>query len=335
MDNYVTKTAKITFIILLQILITIFIIYGFKVLLLILGGVLIALFFEGIASFINSKIPYIKKTYAKILSVLLVTTIIILLLCLLYPRVADQILKLKNELPQAFKSLKETLQANEMVNFVITSLPSNFGAEKISSNLKNFFSSFFGVLGDIYIMIFLGAFFSIQPQIYYKGIVQLLPKNKRSKALEMLKNIAEVLKKWLAGKILSMVIVGVLTGVGLAIIGIPLALTLAIVAAVTAFVPNLGPILALIPALLIAFGKGEQYVLYTFLLYIGIQAIESNLITPYIQKEMISFPMALILIAQVVLGLFTGYLGLILATPVVAIVILMIKELYIKEYLEA
>ncbi len=241
---------------------------------------------------------------------------------------------LKNDLPKAIESLKKTIASNEALNYAVTNLNNSLKGAGISSGVQKFFSSVFGVFGDFYIIIMLGIFFLVQPRIYINGIVSLFPDATKSSALEILSSIGNILKNWLLGKAFSMLIVGVLTGVGLYFLGIPLALTLAIIASVLAFIPNIGPILALLPALLIALVKGEEYVLYTFILYSGIQAVESNIITPIIQREVISFPLALILIAQVVLGLFTGYLGLILATPVVAILILLVKKIYIERYLK-
>ncbi len=333
-SNLITKTAKITFIVVLVLLLTLFFLYVFKVLLLILGGTLIALFFDGIASFINEKLPKTNKRIITVFTVGFIIGIFTLLIYNLYPRITEQIIILKNDLPEAINSLRKTIQSNEALNYIVENINNSFKSKGVSGNIQSFFSSVFGIIGDFYIMIALGFFFLVQPSIYIDGIIQLFTKNSRKEVLKTIISIEKILKKWLLGKLFSMLIVGFLTGIGLYLLGVPLALTLAIIATICAFIPNVGPIIALAPALLIAFSKGDEYVLYTFLLYTGIQVIESNIITPLIQREVISFPMALILIAQVVLGLFTGYLGLILATPVVAILLLLVKKIYIQNYLE-
>lgn len=333
-SNLITKTAKITFIVVLVLLLTLFFLYAFKVLLLILGGTLIALFFDGIASFINEKLPKTNKRIITVFTVGFIIGVFTLLIYNLYPRITEQIIILKNDLPEAINSLRKTIRSNEALNYIVENINNSFKSKGVSGNIQSFFSSVFGIIGDFYIMIALGAFFLVQPSIYIDGIIQLFTKNSKNEVFKTLTSIEKILKKWLLGKLFSMLIVGFLTGIGLYLLGVPLALTLAIIAAICAFIPNIGPIIALAPALLIAFSKGEEYILYTFLLYTGIQVIESNIITPLIQREVISFPMALILIAQVILGLFTGYLGLILATPVVAILLLLVKKIYIQNYLE-
>lgn len=332
-SDYSIKVIKTTGIVLTMILIVVLVLKGFKVLLLALAGILISIFFHGIASILQSKLP-LKRTPALIISILLFISVSVGVSFLLYPRVSSQINSLEKELPEAANETKEKIEETQVGQWVIdqtktiTKQSSNGGKQ-----ITSFFSSFFGGLGDIYIIFFLGLFFMIQPELYKRGIIVLFPKHKRKRTEEVINTLGYTLKRWLLGKLFSMLIVGILTGIGLAILGIPLALTLAIFAAIVSFIPNFGPIISLIPAFLLAFTKGGDYALYTVLLYAVVQAIESNAITPLIQKKMISFPMAMILLAQVLLGIFTGGLGLILAVPVVAIAMVLIKMLYIEDIL--
>ena len=333
-SNSFSKTIKTTSVIILTLLLVLFLIFSFRILLLILGGVLIALIFNGISNRIKKLIPKLKKSIITSIVITISFISISFLLYLLYPRVADQILDLKVELPEAINQVKEKVKSNEALSFIADTINQTTKNKDFTKNIKFFFNSIFGFFGDFYIIIILGLFFSMEPSVYVKGITVLFPLEKRSAVSKHINKIGTILQRWLVGKILSMLIVGIFTGIGLYLLKIPLALSLAIIATLSAFIPNIGPIIALIPALLIAFVKGEEYVLYVFVLYTGIQILESNIITPLIQREAISFPMALILIAQIVLGIFTGYLGLILATPVMAILLFLIKEIYIKGYLE-
>jgi predicted PurR-regulated permease PerM len=131
-----------------------------------------------------------------------------------------------------------------------------------------------------------------------------------------------------------MVVVGVATAVGLAMLGIPLPVVLAIIAAFLNFIPNLGPYLALIPALLLAYLQGPDQALYVFLLYMGIQSLEGYILTPLLDKKLISMPPALLLFGQVLLGILVGIMGIFLASPLIAVLIVIVKELYVKDYLE-
>ncbi len=112
-----------------------------------------------------------------------------------------------------------------------------------------------------------------------------------------------------------------------------MALALGIIAGLLSFIPNFGPIIALLPAVLIAFTQGPNTALYITLLYMGVQAVESNLITPLVQKKMVYLPPAMIIISQVLLGILVGGLGLILATPLIAILMVLIQMLYVEDVL--
>jgi len=323
----VIKAVSITCIILLCLFIFM---KGFKVLLIILAGILVATFFKGLASILQLKLPLGDKTALAISSVLFIV-ICGISLSLLFPRVNEQIDVLKQELPAATQQAKQKLEKFPIGKWTLNQVESY---TEENDKITVFFSSFFGGLADFYIIFFLGMFFMVQPNIYKNGIVLLFPLSMRERANQVLLTIGFTLRRWLLGKIFSMLVVGVLTGIGLAILGVPLALTLAIFAALITFIPNFGPIISLIPAFLLALTIGVDYAVYVCILYTCIQALESNIITPFIQSKMIAFPLALILVAQVLLGIFTGILGLILAVPVTAIIIVLVKMLYIEDILK-
>lgn len=327
----VIKAVSITCIILLCLFIFL---KGFKVLLIILAGILVATFFKGLASILQLKLPLGDK------SALAISTLLFVLICsisvsVLFPRINEQVDVLKKELPSATNQAKQKLEKYSLGKWTLSQIDQySKNYKKDSGQITVFFSSFFGGLADFYIIFFLGLFFMVQPNIYKNGIVLLFPLTMRERANQVLLTLGFTLRRWLLGKIFSMLVVGILTGIGLAILGIPLALTLAIFAALITFIPNFGPILSLIPAFLLALTMGVDYAIYVCILYAGIQALESNVITPFIQSKMIAFPLALILIAQVMLGIFTGVLGLILAVPVTAIIMVLIKMLYIEDILK-
>lgn len=332
-DPLSQKVIKIVGITAIMVLVILLIIKGFKVLLLILAGLLFSIFFRGIALKLRSWF-HLNDTWSVLLSFVAIVSIIVVAITLASPRVSQQTAKLKKEIPKAIEHSQNQLKGTTVGDFVIKRMNSiSSGSKDLQKKMVNFFSSVFGVLGDIYIIIFLGMFFMAQPKVYRQSIVSLFPQSKRERAEEVLLTVAYNLKRWLLGKLLSMLIVGISTTIGLKIIGIPMALTLGIFAGLITFIPNFGPLISFIPAGLLALVQGGNTFLYVVLLYVGIQALESNLITPFIQRSMISFPMAAILIAQVFLGVFTGALGVILAVPVVVVLVVLIKMLYLEDIL--
>ncbi len=180
-------------------------------------------------------------------------------------------------------------------------------------------------------MLFIGIFFTVSPKTYVDGFIKLIPAKAKAKTEDVVNKIGLTLTKWLKGQLLAMLIVAILTAIGLTIVGIPMALVLALIAGLLNFIPNFGPLIAMIPAVLVALMQGVNTALFVAGLYILIQMIESNLITPQIQKKLINMPPALIIIAQLFMGVLTGGLGLILATPLTAILMVVIQETYVKK----
>ncbi|RYY34569.1 MAG: AI-2E family transporter, partial [Sphingobacteriaceae bacterium] len=128
----------------------------------------------------------------------------------------------------------------------------------------------------------------------------------------------------------AMCLIATLTFTGLSIVGIPMALTLALMAGLLNFIPNFGPLIAMIPAVLLGLIDSTNTAIIVAVMYILIQILESNIITPMVQKRMIDLPPALTIISQVLMGTLSGVLGILLATPLLAVVIVLIDELYVK-----
>jgi predicted PurR-regulated permease PerM len=127
--------------------------------------------------------------------------------------------------------------------------------------------------------------------------------------------------------------VGVLTWGGLALLGMPLALVLAVIAFIFDFVPFVGPIVAAIPAVLLAVLEGPQMVLYVALIYLGVQQVESYLVVPIVQQRTVAVPPTLLLLSALLGGVLFGLPGTIIATPALVVLITLVKELYVKDTL--
>jgi len=128
--------------------------------------------------------------------------------------------------------------------------------------------------------------------------------------------------------------VGTMTGVGLALIGVPLSLSLGLVAGLLEFIPVVGPILAAVPGVLLAFSAGPQSAAYAVLLYISVQQIESNILTPLVQRWAVELPPVVALLSIVAAGLVFGVMGVIFATPMAVVVMALVRHLYVEDTLE-
>ena len=301
----------------------------FSVLLLILAGVLIAVFFRGLSALIERKTKW-NASLSLALSVIGTLLIIAALFWLIGAKVQSQITQLSETLPATVQNAKEQLSQNPIGQKIVQSASTPKAQDKAKAVASTFFKSTFGVLGDVYVVLFLGIFFTISPQSYKKGIEQLVPKQERQSASDLLDKLGDSLKKWLKGKLFAMLVVFVLTAIGLVIIGVPMWLALALIAGIFSFIPNFGPLIAIIPAVLVALTQGQATAGFVVGLYILIQVVESNFITPKIQNKLINIPPALIIIAQLLMGVLTGGWGIVLATPLMLILIVLVQETYIK-----
>ena len=327
--SFQKKIWIVTGIFTLVIIVLLLLIETFSVFLLVLAGTLIAIFFRGFSNFIQRKTKWKEEIC---LAITIIGTLLIFagLFWLIGTKVQEQIAELTETLPKTIDNAKAKLNESSIGKELVDKLSSKNSMDKVQVFAKQFFQSTFGVFGDIYVILLIGIFFTISPKTYTKGMVQLIPPNGQEKADHVLDKLGEQLLNWLKGTLFSMFVVFVLTAIGLAIIGLPLWLVLALLAGLISFIPNFGPLLALIPALLVALMQSPQTAALVGGLYILIQFIESNFITTFVQKKLLNLPPALLIIAQLIMGALTGAWGLVLATPLTVIVIVLVQELYLK-----
>lgn len=193
--------------------------------------------------------------------------------------------------------------------------------------------SVMGGLGNIFIMLFLAIFVSWQPGLYRRGIVSLVPKDKRTRLDDVLRKTARSLMLWLAGVGISMLIVFVVSWIGLWAIGMPYAFLLALQAGFLAFIPTIGPFIAGVVIVLAAFSEGLDMALWALGVYLLIQGVESNVAEPIAQRFTSSIAPALMVGAQLLFGVLFGLLGLILVVPMLAVFQTVVHELYVKDVL--
>ena len=280
---------------------------------------------------------HLTRKYALPLVVLSMMLIIGISGYLMAPQISDQADKLTEAIPNALTQLRRTLGEYDLARRLLGSIPSDDQLRKtIASLMPNaglFFSGVLGAIGNVLIITFVGIYFAAQPWVYVEGMVTLVPPRKRARAREVLNEIGRTLAKWLVGKSVSMVLVGTLTAVGLSVLGVPLALILGIIAGLMDFIPYLGPLMAGVPAVLIAFAHSPTLALYTMALFGAIQLIEGYLLQPMIEQKTVSLPPALTIVMQVLFGALFGLAGVALATPLTAVLAVLVAMLYVQDVL--
>jgi predicted PurR-regulated permease PerM len=207
-------------------------------------------------------------------------------------------------------------------------------AQLIRAQQTSAASFILNLLGNVLLVLIAAAFLAANPDLYRRGALKLVPPEQRQIVGDTMMDSGAALKQWLLGQLIAMAIVGTLTGVGLWLVGLPSPVALGLIAALAEFVPILGPILGAIPAILLAMTVDTQTVLWTIGVIVVIQQLESNMITPLIQQRMASLPPVLTIFAVLCFGLLFGPLGLLLATPLAVLTLVLVTRLYIRELLE-
>jgi predicted PurR-regulated permease PerM len=183
------------------------------------------------------------------------------------------------------------------------------------------------------IVMAVSIFLAAAPDRYIRGILRMVPIRRRERIGEVIYAAGYTLRWWLVGQVFSMLVVGIIWGTGLAIIGVPLAFGLGVLAGLFEFIPTIGPMLGLLPALLLAVVESPQMALYVLGLYAVLQTIEGNVLTPLVQQRVVHLPPVLTISAQVFFAWRLGPIGLIVAVPLVAIVVVVVQMLYVKDVL--
>src|SRR5690606_1494221 len=247
------------------------------------------------------------------------------------PQVLDQFGQLSQELPAAVNEAGDWLSdrtgverdaefAREMntqfLGFMERFLPLAFGA----------ISAVIGSFAIVVLAIFLGS----QPEVYRNLIIRVTPPPSRPRIARVYDEAGRSLRNWVIGKALSMLAIGIITWIGLLLFGIPGALALAAIAALLEFIPNLGPTLAAIPAIVAAFLISPATALWVAVFYIVLQQIQSGISVPLVERRAVNIAPAALLVWQLMLAIGFGILGLFVATPLLAVIVVAVRILYIE-----
>lgn len=182
---------------------------------------------------------------------------------------------------------------------------------------------------------FVAVCLAIEPQTYVSGFVRLFPIDRRDRVSEVLAEIGAVLRRWLIARLISMFVLGTLVTIGLSVLRIPLADSLGLLAGLLAFVPNVGAVVAAVPAILLALARSPQTALFVIAMYWIVHSIDDFVVIPIAERRVVRLPPALTISMQAILALTAGPLGVLLAAPLTAAAIVIVRLLWIDDVVEA
>ena len=306
------------------------------ILLLAFAGVLLAVFFQILVKLLQRVVP-LANQWALLLIVPVLLGVLGLVGWFVAPQLLADLNALSDQVPTALRQLSEGVDRYGWVQRLLNRLPSLEQVVTPSGGLfaqiTGTFSTVLSLLANLLLILFVGLFLAANPMLYQAGLLQLAPAPRRPRLAVVINNIVTTLRWWILGQLFSMSVIGVFTGLGLWFIGMPFALALGVITGLLEFVPYVGPLVSGSLAILLAFTQSPIQALYVLVLYIGIQQIEGNLLTPLVHRYTVSLPPALTLVAVVVIGTLFGFVGILVATPLLAVIIVLIKMLYVEDVL--
>ncbi len=255
---------------------------------------------------------------------------------LMAPAVAEQMAELAASLRESLITVQEWLEEQNLGQYVfgwMEDLENDDGMAEMWMEIVGAFATGFGAIGAFTLVLIVGVFLSYNPELYAAGLLRMIPIPGRPRADHIMKELAHTLRQWLVGQLISMVLLAVSTWLMLWLLGVRLAAALAILTGILTFIPYLGPLLAAIPILLIAFVQSPTLGLVVLILYLVIQTVEGSIVMPMVFKRTVHLPPVLTIISQVLLGAMFGIVGVILATPLMAAGLSLVKMVYVEDTL--
>jgi predicted PurR-regulated permease PerM len=309
---------------------------GHEIFLLLFAGVLLALFLSRLTDLAERYTP-LPRNAAFVTVLALLAALLAGAVWLAAPSVSGQLDELTERLPQAVGRLTAWAQNHRWSRRLLEQAPDPqrllASQPQMIAKATTLLSSTAGLIGAVLLVLAIGLYLAAQLDLYRRGFLHLIPPHRRPQAREVLADTVATLQQWLNAQLVSMSVVGVLTTLGLWWLGIPLALTLGLLAALMEFIPNFGPILAALPGILLALLQSPSQALWVAVLYIVVQTLESYVITPLAQRRITSLPPVLVISFQLLNGVLFGVLGLALATPLLAMGMVLVKRLYVEDRL--
>ncbi|MCX8666280.1 AI-2E family transporter [Acetobacteraceae bacterium B3987] len=300
-----------------------------EVLAVLFAATLMAIVLHGLARILRRHLKFIPYPIAVSLVALSIVGLITALVWSNGPAIGEQFVGLKNALVVQSGDMRYHLSQTTIGQMVLNHLPVSLGGNDSTTPLSSFgfgiagsvtglLGSAFGLVGTLFVVLISAFYFAVSPSLYINGVLRLVPPYQREAARDLLYSAGNTLWAWTAGQALDMLAVGIFSGIGLYLIGVPLALALGVVAGLCNFIPYIGAILGAVPALLISLSLGTREALFVAILYSIIQFCEGNILAPLIQRRAVHMPPALAILSQSVFGSILGVPGLVLASPITA-----------------
>jgi len=244
-----------------------------------------------------------------------------------------QLADLLSKLPGQIEGFAAQLGIQDPMSEIESQLDDGFGAS-LFGQAAGFGYTLFGGLTNLLLLVVAAIYLAFDPKLYRKLFASLFPPAQRRGVETVMLQTGTALKKWFVGQMVSMLFVGLLSGIGYWAIGLPTPAALGLIAGITNFIPYIGPVIGAIPAIVFSFNISMEMVLYALIVATIVQQMEGNVLVPLIQKRAVAMPPAVALFAIIIFGVLFGFLGVLLAVPLAVTVMVLVQKLWIEGVVE-
>ncbi len=309
--------------------------YANEVLLLTFAGALLAILLHTCAEWVERHTPENfgpKLSYAA--TVIGIMVIACALGFLIVPRAISEISQISKIIPKSLQQITSDLDQSDWGRYVVRMAHQSMSPSDGTARVKTATNDLAKMVEAAVVIFVVGFYGALNSRQYTKGLLRLIPEDKRQRTADVAGRVIYTLRWWLIGQLIPMVVLGAATMLGLWILGVPLAFALGLFTAVMIFIPYVGSWIAFVPTVLVSLTKSPTTALYVTMLYLVVHLIEGYILTPLVQKRAVLLPPVMTILAQLLMWKLTGLLGVAVATPLAAVGLTLMKVLYLHDPVE-
>lgn len=307
--------------------------YAWRVLFLAFAGLLLAIILDSFTAWVQ-RVTGLSRKLAYLSVLLAIVVVCGLTAWFVVPRIIDESGQIAAVIPQSLRQLQDYLDKTEWGHYVVQVVQRDTSRMNAGAKVTMAASKALDALGGAVLILVVGFYGALNSKVYTHGLLRLVPRKWRDRAELLGDEILYTLRWWLLGQLVPMTFLGALTMVGLWALHVPLAFTLGLFTAVMIFIPYLGALVSEIPAVLVALQQGLHTTIYVLILYLAVHGLEAYVLTPLVQKRAARLPPIVTILSEFLLWSLAGVLGVAIATPLAAAVLVVLRHLYLHEQLE-
>lgn len=309
--------------------------YVFEVILLAFAGALLAIILHACADWVEKHTP--KRIGPKLSYTATVLGIVAICCAIAYwlvPNIISEAGQITKIIPQSIAQLTAYLDKTDWGRYVERAAHRMMDQSNAGPRMHTIANDVGQAIEGAIVILVVGLYGALNARDYTKGLLALIPKRKRDRVAHVSQQVIYTLRWWLIGQLIPMAVLGVVTMVGLWALGVPLAFALGLLTGVMIFIPYVGSWIAFVPTVLVGLTRGPETAIYVVVLYLAVHALEGYVLTPLVQKRAVLLPPVLTILSQLFMWKVSGLLGVALATPIAAAILVIVKVVYLHEEVE-